>query len=338
MPIPQPLSAYAAKLGFQGSETLGRIFSILYDDPESLAVAAALPGDIPSVAAKTGLSEQAVKEILDRLVRKGAVSRLVHKKTYSLYSAMIELRDTTVISPDCPQELFELWDVLIRQEMPALVPILKSLNLPPMLRVIPIEESVESSSRVINADSARNIIEAASLITAIPCPCRTQAKRVGTTPSGCPAPEGINLCMQINGFAEAVVDRGVGERLTREEALRRLDLAEQAGLVHTVRNNIKDDMFMCNCCSCCCTAMFLHNRIGYASSFAPSRFRAHGDADLCTGCGVCEEKCAFQAITVDDIVRIDEEKCFGCGNCVKACPFDALTLKEVRPPEFIRRT
>ncbi|MCK7466983.1 MAG: hypothetical protein MZU91_01745 [Desulfosudis oleivorans] len=41
--------------------------------------------------------------------------------------------------------------------------------------------------------------------------------------------------------------------------MRRLTLAEEAGLVHTVRNNVKDDMFMCNCCPCCCTAMFLHN-------------------------------------------------------------------------------
>jgi ferredoxin len=144
--------------------------------------------------------------------------------------------------------------------------------------------------------------------------------------------------MQINGFAEAALDRGVGERLSTGEALKRLSVAEEAGLVHTVRNNVKDDMFMCSCCSCCCTAMFLHNRIGYDSSFAPSRFRAHTDADLCTGCGACEERCAFNAVSIDDVVLIDETKCFGCGNCVLACPVEAITLKEVRPPEFIRRT
>lgn len=338
MNIPEQLKPYAAKLGFPESRTLAGIFAILFDDPDSVAVAVASPGSVSEMAVKTGLSEQRVKEVAERLLRKGAISRVLAKGDYyRLFPAMIELRDAVVITPDCPQELFELWEVIIRDEMSSLVPALKHLNLPPMLRVIPIEETVESSTQVLDADSARKIVRAAKLITAIPCPCRTQAERVGRT-KDCIAPRGVSFCMQINGFAEAALDRGVGERLSTEEAIKRLALAEDAGLVHTVRNNVKEDMFMCNCCPCCCTAMFLHNQLGYDASFAPSRFRAKVDAQDCTGCGACEEKCSFSAISIKETAIIDPDKCMGCGNCVLACPADAITLEEARPPEFIRRT
>jgi len=338
MTIPNQLAPYAARLGFPGSEAMAKILAILFDDHDSVAVAGALPGSVADISAKTGLSEQRVSHVAHRLLHKGAISRVISKgQYYRLFPAMIELRDAVVITPDCPQELFELWEVIIRDEMPKIVPMMKSLNLPPMLRVIPIEETVESSTKVLDADSARQIVRAASLITAIPCPCRTQAKKVGRT-LDCPAPKDVSLCMQIGGFAEAALDRGVGERLTTDEALRRLTLAEEAGLVHTVRNNVKDDMFMCNCCPCCCTAMFLHNQIGYDASFAPSRFRANVDVEICTGCGACEDRCSFDAISIDETAVIDPKKCMGCGNCVLACPVEAITLEEARPPEFIRRT
>jgi len=338
MNMPEQLKGYAARLGYPESETMARIFALLFDDAHSVAVAGASPGSVKDIAAKTGLSEEQVQEVAQRLLRRGAISRVLAKGDYyRLYPAMIELRDAVVITPGCPQELFELWDVLIREEMPKLVPALKQLNLPPMLRVIPVEETLESSSTVIDADSARKIVRSATVITAIPCPCRTQAERVGRS-KDCIAPKGVSFCMQIGGFAEAALDRGVGERISTEEAERRLALAEEAGLVHTVRNNIKDDMFMCNCCPCCCTAMFLHNQIGYDASLAPSRFRAKVNEGDCTGCGACADRCSFGAITIEDTAAIDEDTCMGCGNCVLACPVEAFTLEEVRPPEFIRRT
>jgi ferredoxin len=338
MPIPHQLAPYAAKLGFPESPTLEKIFAILFEDSDNRAVAGSLPGSVREISLRSGLPEQRVREIADRLVRRGAISRMLHKdEAYRLFPAMIELRDAVVIGPDCPQELFELWDVLIRTEMPRIVPLLRSLNLPPMLRVIPIEETVEGAGQVMDADSARQIVRDASLITAIPCPCRTQASHVGRS-LACRAPKEMSLCMQINGFAEAVVDRGVGERLSADEAVRRLGLAERAGLVHTVRNNIKEDMFMCNCCPCCCTALFLHNKAGYHASLAPSRFLANVNQGLCTGCGACEDRCSFQAINVNEVAILDESKCFGCGNCVLVCPVEAIALEEARPPEFIRRT
>lgn len=42
-------------------------------------------------------------------------------------------------------------------------------------------------------------------------------------------------------------------------------------------------------------------------------------AERCTACGLCAQSCVYNAITVDNMAYIDENKCFGCGLCVSRC-------------------
>ncbi len=52
------------------------------------------------------------------------------------------------------------------------------------------------------------------------------------------------------------------------------------------------------------------------------------DEKLCIGCGVCEENCAFGAITVvDDLAQVND-KCTLCGNCVDNCEIGALSIED----------
>ncbi len=48
--------------------------------------------------------------------------------------------------------------------------------------------------------------------------------------------------------------------------------------------------------------------------------------ELCTACGICEEQCPNQAITIDDVAHVDPEKCTECGVCVDKCPNEAISL------------
>lgn len=50
--------------------------------------------------------------------------------------------------------------------------------------------------------------------------------------------------------------------------------------------------------------------------------------DLCTGCGICEDECPHEAITVDEVAVVDHDLCTECGICVNACPDDAISLPE----------
>jgi heterodisulfide reductase subunit A-like polyferredoxin len=51
------------------------------------------------------------------------------------------------------------------------------------------------------------------------------------------------------------------------------------------------------------------------------------DEDLCSGCGVCEVVCPYNAITVDKeekLSHINPALCKGCGACAAACPSGAI--------------
>ena len=336
MSFPKELKGYAASIGFPSSETLVRIFEILYDEEDDLKIMKALnkPRTAPELAKKTGLTEERVKEIVDKLLSRGA---LTHKAKqphiYRRFPAMIELRDASCLYPDASHELIELWDHLIQKEITVLIPFVKEFNIPPVVRVIPIEETVEVQNTVLDADSVRKIFREAKVVSVLPCVCRKIAKEMGRG-KDCPAPEEA-VCMQSNAFAEAALKTGVATKITNEEALHRIELAEKAGLVHMARNNIKEDMFVCNCCSCCCTGMFMVQQ-GYPQAIAPSRFQVKINEDTCTGCGTCIDRCQFGAISVDEVVSINLELCFGCGNCVYTCPEKALTLVEIHPLSHIR--
>jgi dihydroorotate dehydrogenase (NAD+) catalytic subunit len=48
-------------------------------------------------------------------------------------------------------------------------------------------------------------------------------------------------------------------------------------------------------------------------------------ATKCTGCGLCEKHCIYNAVrVVGKIARVDQGKCYGCGLCVSVCPTRAM--------------
>lgn len=51
------------------------------------------------------------------------------------------------------------------------------------------------------------------------------------------------------------------------------------------------------------------------------------DKEQCTGCGICEQTCPADAITVDEVAHVDPDKRTECGACVDECPFGAITLE-----------
>jgi dihydroorotate dehydrogenase (NAD+) catalytic subunit len=51
------------------------------------------------------------------------------------------------------------------------------------------------------------------------------------------------------------------------------------------------------------------------------------DVDICTGCGLCEISCVYEAIhVIDDKAKLTPEACYGCGLCVTRCPVRALSI------------
>lgn len=82
--------------------------------------------------------------------------------------------------------------------------------------------------------------------------------------------------------------------------------------------------------------MLLHPEIIEMKQFKGSRL-AIIDETKCTKCGLCREKCAFDAVTGD--LKIDAIACEGCGVCAAVCPVNAITLIErISGSSYISKT
>ncbi|MGC9095429.1 MAG: P-loop NTPase [Candidatus Bathyarchaeia archaeon] len=71
--------------------------------------------------------------------------------------------------------------------------------------------------------------------------------------------------------------------------------------------------------------MLLHPEIIETQEFKGSKL-AFIDEAKCMRCGLCREKCKFNAITEN--FAIDPLSCEGCGVCTIVCPTNAITLTE----------
>jgi len=48
------------------------------------------------------------------------------------------------------------------------------------------------------------------------------------------------------------------------------------------------------------------------------------DENKCISCGICADKCDYNAITTPDTAVIDGSKCIGCAGCIAVCPQGAI--------------
>ena len=137
-------------------------------------------------------------------------------------------------------------------------------------------------------------------------------------------------------YADYYVDQGMGRRITQEEALDILELAEEAGLVHQFADSL-DPGAICNCCPDCCGDLRVLKMLPNPAAFAVSNHFSQVEPDLCNACEVCVDRCPMDAIsmTAEDVANINLDRCIGCGLCINACPTEALIL--VSKPEEARR-
>jgi heterodisulfide reductase subunit A len=63
------------------------------------------------------------------------------------------------------------------------------------------------------------------------------------------------------------------------------------------------------------------------------------DEEICTGCGVCVDVCAYKARELNNITKIaevNEALCVGCGACISACPSNASIHKNFTKKQILR--
>jgi electron transport complex protein RnfB len=341
MMINNPYKALAERLdalpnGFPSTEDgveLRLLAHIFTSEEAALAAQLRLTLETPAqIAARLGGDASALRKQLKEMVRRGLIKagRTDAGLGYGLMPFAVGIYEMQVNTIDA--EFARLFEDYYHQAFGEM------LNITPQIhRVVPVEQSVRVDMEVRPFESAADIVAQAKAWGVTDCLCRKQQALIGQ-----PCEHPIDVCMIFSDTPGAFDQSTTVRALTQEGAMATLRRAAEAGLVHSVSNNQQGTWYICNCCTCACGVLRGIVDLGLANVIARSAFVNQVDEDACIGCGACEEKCQFGALTVDGVAHVDEMRCVGCGVCTVACPVGALSMvrrpdAEVAPPPVTER-
>jgi ferredoxin len=209
----------------------------------------------------------------------------------------------------------------------------KKGHLPASLKTAMVERAkIEHFGQVLPIEEIRDLVLKAATVVRMPCACRwvstKKEQRCCYGISFGPEPWYNGIDMSYFG---TTLDEGL-ETLSRGAAVQQMEEMEEHGAIHTIWTMMTPFIgAVCNCSLDGCLAMRTLNGIN-VETIARAEYVALVDENRCSGCGLCAERCRFDAITARqdngrDIAVINPLKCFGCGLCRKACAPDALSLQ-----------
>jgi len=275
------------------------------------------------VAERMGKDEKQVADILYSMSRKGLIERKREPDGEALYKlhpwiiGIYEFRQNDMTAQD-----FEMYT---RYNLEGLLPYWKGSPVS-LMRVLPVETEIADTRRVQPYERVSEFLKKNSRFAVTDCVCRKGQKITGHA-----CGKTIEICLAAGTWADYGIENGWAREITREEAGELLRKAEEEGLVHNCSNDTGENVFICNCCGCCCGPMRVIN-FGINTKFTASNYRAVKDQDTCTVCLTCVDRCQVHAIKqVDERTVINQDLCIGCGLCVSTCPSGSLNL--VKKPE-----
>jgi ferredoxin len=205
----------------------------------------------------------------------------------------------------------------------------------PQLRTIPLGQTIEHDQSIASYDDLRTIINNMGGPIAIQeCICRQSQEVLG---NHCQKTKLKETCFSFRTGAKMYIEKGLAREISKDEALKILKQVEEDGLVLQPGNSQRPGN-ICTCCGCCCEVLNNAKRFPEPVELFATNYYAEVDADLCVGCGTCEERCNVDAIEIEDgISHVDRTRCIGCGVCIPTCPEEAIKLKkketETVPPK-----
>lgn len=308
-------------------EILKRLFT--EEEAKIAVLVTPFPEEVAQIAERSGLDKEELEEKLESMSKKGLIFR-VRREGKTLYNSapfMIGLYEYSVkkIDKELAKLFKEYYDTAYLNEIGA-------SNIPGF-KVLPVEETIEANTVLYPYHKLKESIKEARKISVTDCICRKEARLTG---EGCDYP--LETCLSFGAAAEYYIENGLGREITAEEAIKIIEEADEAGLVHAGVNS-KHLSNICNCCPCCCASMkgmtqFGHDKHKYMNAL----FESIIDQEKCIGCETCVDRCPVGAITMEEVAKVNREKCLGCGLCATACPEEAITLqlREDREEPFNR--
>jgi electron transport complex protein RnfB len=295
---------------------LAKIFT-----PEDAAMALELlpiPETAKAIAKRLGRQVEELQPVLDGMVKRGQIATMRYRgeQGYLLAPFVIGIYEFQL--PHMDAELAEMFE----EYAPALANSLGGEK-PALVRVVPVNAHIEARAEVLRHESVRTMMESARSFRLMECICRKEQAALGKQCS-----HTLETCLAFSSQPDAYERFPYGRTVRREEALAVLDLAEREGLVHCTYNIRHEQMFVCNCCSCCCGFLRGVKEFGAPNLLVHSNYLAAISGGGCIACDACTDgRCPMGAIAErDGTYAVDTERCIGCGACTLICPTDAISL------------
>jgi len=321
--------------GAPQSEAFHEILRILFT-PEEAEVTLGMgfaPRSVRRIAQLSGVPEEEVCERCESMANKGIIfaREKAGEMGYALLPTipgMFEFPFMAGGGTPMHERLGRLWEEYHREAMGNEF----AGSEMPLARVISVEQTIEPHIEVLPYEVLSDMLDRVETFALAQCACRVSV-------GACDQPR--DVCLIFGKTAQFLIDRQIAQEITRDQADDIVRRSEEAGLVHTTNNSQDRVNFVCNCCPCCCTILRGLTQLHNPNAFARSRWQAYVDADLCTGCGTCEnERCPVGAVqVVEDVARVAPEECIGCGLCATACPAGAIEMvarqQYVEPPATV---
>jgi len=270
------------------------------------------------IARRIGRDTEDVSSILTGMFEKGLIFRLKKGDTIKYGAAPFVVGSFEYQLKDLDKEFAELFDQYLveafgKEGIARMAP----------LRTIPVNKSIDHLWPVAPYEDVKKIFEAKDKIAVSRCICRVQQ---GLLDKGCDKP--VEVCFQFGSHADYYVDKGMGRYISREEALGIIDKCEEDGLVPQPFMS-QDAGGMCNCCGDCCGILRSIKLDPKPAERVLSNYYAAVDADACSACETCMDRCQMEAIKIgaNDVAEVDRDRCIGCGLCVTTCPSEAMSLQ-----------
>jgi Pyruvate/2-oxoacid:ferredoxin oxidoreductase delta subunit len=301
----------------------------------------------------TGLSEEVILPNVEKLARKGLIFNQPNRHGVMVYRLMpfidVGVFEYTFMGKlednEANRELAQLYHELttslkgrLKENYDAVIEFMKTRK--PVDRTIPftenkatgkeieilINESLEVPvEKILPVQRVEELVEKFNDIAVGHCFCRHQQDLLGNS---CKQTDIRENCFTFGKSARYTADQGFSRLITKEEALDIIRRSDDDGLVHKAYHphfdTTKDETSLCICCNCCC------GQAGPETfNVNATNFIAQVDEELCTGCGICVEKCHTLTMQLnDDNIATVGNKCIGCGVCAYECPEQAISLKE----------
>jgi ferredoxin len=205
----------------------------------------------------------------------------------------------------------------------------------PIMRPIPINRELVVKWPIAPYEDVLKIIDEQEVIALAPCVCRI---KTGLLDKSCGKP--LETCFMFGSNGKYYVENGMARFIDKEEAKKIVKKNDEEGLVMQPFNSQKAGV-MCSCCGDCCEMLGSLKKQPVPAAAVKSNYFAKVNADECTGCETCLDRCQMEAITIEeDTAAIDLNRCIGCGLCATTCPSEAVQLvkkadnEQYQPPKF----